>query len=268
MSTDAARPRTGVFTGAYAINPVTDERIPVWIADYVLMGYGTGAIMAVPSATSATSSSPARSTCRSASSCSPRASELDPATMTEAYAGDGMLVNSGPFDGTRVPEGVPAIIAWLAEQGRGRRRGQLPPARLADLPPTLLGHADPDRLLRRLRHRAGAGRSTAGDSAAGRGVPADRPEPAGQRHEEFLQRRLSDVRRRRPGARPTRWTPSSIRRGTGSATLSPHDDERPFEPERGGEVDVRSISTAAASSTRFCTCSTPASSPRSCATSV
>ena len=48
MSTDAAKPKTGVFTGAYAINPVTDERIPIWIADYVLMGYGTGAIMAVP----------------------------------------------------------------------------------------------------------------------------------------------------------------------------------------------------------------------------
>ena len=48
MSTDEARPKTGVFTGGYAINPVNDERIPVWIADYVLMGYGTGAIMAVP----------------------------------------------------------------------------------------------------------------------------------------------------------------------------------------------------------------------------
>jgi leucyl-tRNA synthetase len=44
----ADRPKTGVFTGAYAINPVTDERIPIWIADYVLMTYGTGAIMAVP----------------------------------------------------------------------------------------------------------------------------------------------------------------------------------------------------------------------------
>ena len=48
LSTDEARPKTGVFTGAYAINPVNDERIPIWIADYVLMGYGTGAIMAVP----------------------------------------------------------------------------------------------------------------------------------------------------------------------------------------------------------------------------
>src|SRR5207249_3939952 len=46
--TDLAKVKTGVFTGSYAINPVNNERIPIWIADYVLMGYGTGAIMAVP----------------------------------------------------------------------------------------------------------------------------------------------------------------------------------------------------------------------------
>ena len=46
--TELAKEKTGVFTGAYAINPVNGERIPIWIADYVLMGYGTGAIMAVP----------------------------------------------------------------------------------------------------------------------------------------------------------------------------------------------------------------------------
>src|SRR5207248_6430334 len=46
--TDLAKEKTGVFTGAFAINPANDERIPIWIADYVLLGYGTGAIMAVP----------------------------------------------------------------------------------------------------------------------------------------------------------------------------------------------------------------------------
>ena len=56
--------KTGVFTGAYAVNPVNDERIPIWIADYVMMGYGTGAIMAVPPTTSATSSSPKAFDCR------------------------------------------------------------------------------------------------------------------------------------------------------------------------------------------------------------
>ena len=63
--TELAKEKTGVFTGAYAINPVNDERIPIWIADYVLASYGTGAIMAVPATTSATSSSPSSSACRS-----------------------------------------------------------------------------------------------------------------------------------------------------------------------------------------------------------
>ena len=48
--TDLAKEKTGVFTGAFAINPANNERIPIWIADYVLMGYGTGAIMGVPGA--------------------------------------------------------------------------------------------------------------------------------------------------------------------------------------------------------------------------
>jgi leucyl-tRNA synthetase len=121
MSTDAARPKTGVFTGAYAINPVTDERIPVWIADYVLMGYGTGAIMAVPSGDerdfqfARAFGLPIRVVVQPEDQPA-----LDPATMTEAYTGDGILVNSGPFDGKRVPEAVPEIIAWLNEQGRGK----------------------------------------------------------------------------------------------------------------------------------------------------
>ena len=57
--------KTGVFTGHYVTNPVNGERLPIWVADYVLMDYGTGAIMAVPRTTSATASSPRRSTCRS-----------------------------------------------------------------------------------------------------------------------------------------------------------------------------------------------------------
>ncbi len=121
MSTDVDRPKTGVFTGAYALNPVTDERIPVWIADYVLMGYGTGAIMAVPSGDerdfhfARAFNLPIRVVVQPEGEAA-----LDPETMTEAYAGDGVLVNSGPFDGRAVPEAVPEIISWLNEQGRGK----------------------------------------------------------------------------------------------------------------------------------------------------
>jgi leucyl-tRNA synthetase len=121
MSTDEARARTGVFTGGYAVNPVTDERIPVWIADYVLMGYGTGAIMAVPFGDqrdfefARAFGLPIRAIVQPEDG-----SELDPATMTEAYDGPGVLVNSGPMTGKRVPEELPEIIRWLEETGRGR----------------------------------------------------------------------------------------------------------------------------------------------------
>ena len=63
--TDLAKEKTGVFTGAYAINPVNGERMPIWIADYVLGGYGTGAIMAVPGTTNGTMNLRRNSICRS-----------------------------------------------------------------------------------------------------------------------------------------------------------------------------------------------------------
>src|SRR4051812_18134032 len=119
MSTDEARARTGVFTGGYAVNPVTDERIPVWIADYVLMGYGTGAIMAVPFGDqrdfefARAFDLPIRAIVQPEDGF-----PHDPATMTGAYDGPGVLVNSGPMTGKRVPEELPEIIRWLEETGR------------------------------------------------------------------------------------------------------------------------------------------------------
>jgi leucyl-tRNA synthetase len=120
MSTDEERQRTGVFTGAYAINPVTDEHIPVWIADYVLMGYGTGAIMAVPFGDQRDFEFARAFDLPIRVVVQPEGEPpFDAATMTEAYAGPGILVNSGPMTGKRVPEELPEIIAWLAETGRG-----------------------------------------------------------------------------------------------------------------------------------------------------
>ncbi len=120
QTTDETKPKTGVFTGGYAINPVTDERIPVWIADYVLMGYGTGAIMAVPSGDQRDFDFARAFDLPIVVVVQPEGEPaLDPATMTEAYAGDGVLVNSGPFTGRAVPESVPEIIRWIEETGRG-----------------------------------------------------------------------------------------------------------------------------------------------------
>jgi leucyl-tRNA synthetase len=120
LSTDASKPKTGVFTGAYAINPLTDERIPVWIADYVLMTYGTGAIMAVPVGDERDFQFARAFDLPIKVIIQPLEGEpLDPATMTESYHGPGTIVNSGQFDGMQVPEALPEIIATLAEQGRG-----------------------------------------------------------------------------------------------------------------------------------------------------
>ncbi|MEJ7840101.1 MAG: leucine--tRNA ligase, partial [Thermomicrobiales bacterium] len=122
LSTDTARQKTGVFTGAYAINPLTEERIPIWIGDYVLASYGTGAIMAVPAhddrdfAFARAFDLPIRVVIQ------PDEAELDADTMTAAYHGEGTLVRSGEFDGARVPDEVPDLIARLDAQGRGEAK--------------------------------------------------------------------------------------------------------------------------------------------------
>ncbi len=120
QSTDEALEKTGVFTGAYATNPVTDERIPIWIADYVLMSYGTGAVVAVAAhderdfAFARAFELPIRVVIQPDGE-----SPSDAEAMAEPYVGPGRMVNSGQFDGTPVPEQLPEVIAWLEQEGRG-----------------------------------------------------------------------------------------------------------------------------------------------------
>jgi leucyl-tRNA synthetase len=119
--------KTGVPTGSYAVNPVNGARIPIWIADYVLMGYGTGAIMAVPAHDARDFAFALKYNLPIVPVIAPAPGEPapDPAEMTSAYTGDGgVMVNSGPIDGTRVGHGpgesVAAAIAWLEANGRGK----------------------------------------------------------------------------------------------------------------------------------------------------
>src|SRR5512142_1226827 len=93
--------KTGVFTGAYAVNPVNGERIPIWIADYVLMSYGTGAIMAVPAHDERDFAFARKYGLSIIPVIQPAGMELDGATMDAAYAGAGIMINSGPFNGTQ-----------------------------------------------------------------------------------------------------------------------------------------------------------------------
>ncbi len=123
----ADREKTGVFTGAYAINPVNEQRIPIWIADYVLMTYGSGAIMAVPGhderdfAFAVQYGLPIVEVIRSPerSAAVARGETLPP--LAEAYTDkEGHLVNSASFDGTPAGEGVARVTDWLEAKGLGK----------------------------------------------------------------------------------------------------------------------------------------------------
>ncbi len=120
--------KTGVFTGAYATNPVNGECIPVFIADYVLAGYGTGAIMAVPGGdqrdwefATAFGLPIVEVVARWAGAERP-GTEPGGDVSTGAYTGDGVLVNSGYLDGLSIASAKEAIIARLEADGRGRAR--------------------------------------------------------------------------------------------------------------------------------------------------
>src|SRR5258708_15310230 len=119
QSTD--RPKTGVFLGRYAINPVNGERIPVWAADYVLPDYGTGAIMAVPAHDqrdldfARKFGLPVRVVLDTGSA--------DPSATGVATPGEGTLVNSGPLDGLPEADAIAAITRMLSDRGLGRAAG-------------------------------------------------------------------------------------------------------------------------------------------------
>ena len=108
--------KTGVFTGGYCINPVNAALIPIWIADYVLMDYGTGAIMAVPGHDPRDFEFATRFALPIVRVIAAPA-DLATSPLPEAYVGDGVLVNSERFDGMDVAAAKRAIVEWLAQKG-------------------------------------------------------------------------------------------------------------------------------------------------------
>ncbi|MEZ4663010.1 MAG: leucine--tRNA ligase [Caldilineaceae bacterium] len=125
----ADKEKTGVFTGGYAINPVNGARIPIWIADYVMMGYGTGAIMAVPGHDQRDFEFAKKFGLEIKLVVQPPADAFEHAVnsaddLSEAWPGDGVMVNSGPINGliTGKEEGqsVKAAIEWLVQNGKGK----------------------------------------------------------------------------------------------------------------------------------------------------
>ena len=115
--TTAEREKTGVFTGAYARNVFTGEKIPIWIADYVLVTYGTGAIMAVPAHDERDFAFAKKFKLEIREVIS--ADGAEHALLPEAYVGDGLLVRSGPFTGKRVDAAKKAIADEAKARGIG-----------------------------------------------------------------------------------------------------------------------------------------------------
>lgn len=114
--------KTGVFTGAYTINPVNNERIPIWIADYVMMGYGTGAIMAVP-AHDERDFAFARKYNLPIKRVIAASTDQADLELNEAYTGveEGVLVNSGAFDGTEAIKAKKIVTEWLESKNIGEK---------------------------------------------------------------------------------------------------------------------------------------------------
>jgi leucyl-tRNA synthetase len=118
-SREEADTREGIPLGVHAVNPVNGEQIPVFVAPYVLMEYGTGAVMGVPAHDQRDFEFARAHDLPIRVVVQPEGEPRDPATMTEAHDHDGVMVNSGPFDGVRSPESIGRVIDWLEEQGKG-----------------------------------------------------------------------------------------------------------------------------------------------------
>ncbi|HEX9411910.1 MAG TPA: leucine--tRNA ligase, partial [Ktedonobacterales bacterium] len=116
----AEKDRTGVAIGAAVINPVTGQPVPIWVADYVLMGYGTGAVMGVPAHDQRDFEFARAHELPIVEVVRPEGDPAsDPATWDAARVATGAMVNSGPFDGTPGDESKSRVIAWLEEHGAG-----------------------------------------------------------------------------------------------------------------------------------------------------
>ncbi|HOL17754.1 MAG TPA: leucine--tRNA ligase, partial [Bacillota bacterium] len=112
-------PKIGLFTGRYAVNPVNGEAVPILVGNYVIMGYGTGAVMGVPAHDQRDFLFARKYNLPVRVVIQPPGEDLHGDTMIEAYIGEGIMVNSGPFNGLPNTEGMKQITNYLKERGAG-----------------------------------------------------------------------------------------------------------------------------------------------------
>ncbi len=118
---EQAESREGVPLGVHAVNPVNGERVPCYVAPYVLLEYGTGAVMGVPGHDQRDFEFATEHGLEIRVVIQPEGEILNPERMGKAMDHDGIMVNSGPFNGVRSPESIQAVIEWLEEEGKGTR---------------------------------------------------------------------------------------------------------------------------------------------------
>jgi leucyl-tRNA synthetase len=267
--------KEGVFTGRYATNPFSGERVPIWVGNFVLMGYGTGAIMAVPAHDQRDFEFARKYGLPVRVVIQPEGGDLDGDTLPAAYDGPGRTADSGDFSGLEVEEAKARMVAHAAARGIGRAtvtyrlkdwlisrqrywgtpipvvycekdgvvgvaESDLPVA----LPPDAPFTGEGGNPLEKVPSFVDAKCPRCGGAAP----PAAPP-------------RGPDRAAAPPPARPTPWTPSSTRPGTSTATCHRAMPGSHSTPPRSG-TGSRSTSTWAGRSTRSCTWSTRASGPR------
>lgn len=121
VRTSTETEKEGMFIGAYAINPLSGERVPIWIANYVLLDYGTGVVMGVPAHDQRDFEFAKKYGLPIKVVINPPGMELSAEEMQEAYADDGVLVNSGTFSGMNNREAIKAITEFMEEKGLGKK---------------------------------------------------------------------------------------------------------------------------------------------------
>lgn len=118
--TSLDKEKTGVFTGSFCVNPVNKEKVPIWIADYVLVSYGTGAVMAVPAHDQRDFEFATKFKLPIREVISPNGKEHD--DLDQAFVEPGIMINSGPFSGEKSGPGIQKVISYLKENNWGEAR--------------------------------------------------------------------------------------------------------------------------------------------------